>query len=78
MATDILPVVRCKYCKYAPLNLGEHCEPSAIKWPDASYFAGPDDECCPYNCGDPWYSIMPQPDWYCWKGKDKEAQENVQ
>lgn len=75
-ADALASIVRCKDCKYAPLNLGEKCDPAKIKWPDASYFADPDDECCPYSCGDQWYSIMPQPDWYCWKGERRDTDAN--
>lgn len=69
---DAVLVVRCKDCRYAPINLGAVCSPENIKWRDARYFAGEDSEACPYNCGDPWYSVMPEPHWYCWKGKRKE------
>ena len=72
-ADALATIVRCKDCKYAPLNLGEKCAPEKIKWPDAEYFADLDSDCCPYSCGDQWYSIMPRPDWYCWKGKRREA-----
>ena len=71
-AVDAVPVVRCKDCKYAPINLGAVCSPENIKWGDSRCFEGEDSEGCPYNCGDPWYSVMPEPHWYCWKGNRKE------
>ena len=64
-AADVVEVVRCGECIHAPLP-GDG-EGSEIKWPEHDDVWL--DETCPYCCSDRWYSIRPNPDWFCNKGE---------
>ena len=61
---DAVPVVRCKNCKHRPIDTGGH------NYGQDLFF--PDDEVCPCQCGDPWYSWMPKDDWFCANGERRE------
>ena len=58
---DAMPVVRCKDCKHKPIDTGgkEYGE-------DLSF---DDDYKCPCRCEDPFYSWMPEDDWFCANGE---------
>ena len=61
---DAVPVVRCKDCKHRPVDMGCHNYGEELLFPD--------DEVCPCQCGDPWYSWMPKDDWFCANGERSE------
>ena len=58
-AADVKPVVRCKDCIHAP-DLSELRIAPKIYFPD---------DICPMQCDDPWYSMQPDPDWWCANGQ---------
>ena len=60
---DAVPVVRCKDCKHRPIDTGGHNYGQDLFFPD-------EDE-CPCQCGDQWYSWMPSDDWFCPNGERK-------
>ena len=61
---DAVPVVRCKDCKYRPIDTGGH------NYGQDLFF--PDDYKCPCRCEDQWYSWMPRDDWFCANGERRE------
>ena len=48
---DAVPVIRCKDCKHRPYRDGDGMI-------DGDYV-------CPYLCDDPYYSVMPEDEWFC-------------
>ena len=70
-AADVVPVVRCKDCKY---------KPTAPEGITAGYQVDFPDELnnpCPCNCEDGWYSEKPSDNFFCAYGArmDKEADD---
>lgn len=65
---DAVPVVRCKYCKHRPIDTGGHNYGQDLFFPD-------EDNVCPCQCGDSWYSWMPGDDWFCANGERKDDGE---
>lgn len=61
---EAVPIVRCKDCKYRPIDTGVHNYGQDLDFPD--------DFKCPCKCDDPWYSWMPEDDWFCANGKRKK------
>lgn len=61
---NVATVVRCKDCKHRPIDTGGHNYAEELLFPD--------DEVCPCQCGDPWYSWMPKDDWFCANGERSE------
>lgn len=61
---NVATVVRCKDCKHKPIDTGgkEYGE-------DLSF---DDDYKCPCRCEDPFYSRMPEDDWFCANGERSE------
>ena len=56
-------IIRCINCKYRPIDrLGNG-------WGFELEF--PEEYKCPLQCDDPWYSRMPDDDWYCANGEEK-------
>ena len=66
---EFVKVVRCKYCKHRPIDTGGHNYGQDLLFPD-------EDNVCPCQCGDPWYSWMPGDDWFCANGERKDDGEN--
>lgn len=66
-AADVVEVVRCRDCIYAPS--GPESGGFALEWP---YDDWPEDNPCPCKCEDGWYSHKPKPDFYCASGERKE------
>lgn len=62
---DVVPVVRCKDCKHRPIDTGGHNYGQDLFFPD-------EDNVCPCQCGDQWYSWMPGDDWFCANGERVE------
>lgn len=62
---DAMTVVRCKDCKYRPTYTGGKNYGQDLVFPD-KYCP------CPCMCDDPWYSWMPQDDWFCANGERSE------
>jgi hypothetical protein len=62
---DAVPVVRCKECKHRPIDTGGHNYGQDLFFPD-------EDNVCPCQCGDKWYSWMPGDDWFCANGERRE------
>lgn len=66
---DVVEVVRCKECKYAPSGTDDGEEQGfGLEWP---YDKGYDINPCPLKCNDGWYSRKPKPEWFCWEGERK-------
>jgi hypothetical protein len=66
-AADVVPVVRCRECRYAPSGTDDGF---GLEWPeDKPYHTNP----CPFNIEDGWYSHKPQPDFFCANGKRKDG-----
>ena len=65
-STDLVPVVRCKYCKWRPLNLEQDVYEEYLVFPH---------DVCPLSAGDPWYNRRPNPDGYCWMGEYDEVED---
>lgn len=55
---DAVPVIRCRECKHRPYRDGDGMI-------DGDYV-------CPYLCDDPWYTTMPEDDWFCHRAERKE------
>lgn len=66
-ATDVVPVVLCRECKYAPIG---DKDGSDLEWPFNEFDENP----CPYKCLDNWYSHKPAPDFFCASGEKREGQ----
>ncbi len=62
---DAVPVVRCKDCKHRPIDTGGHNYGQDLFFPD-------EDNVCPCQCGDQWYSWMPGDDWFCANGERED------
>ena len=67
-AADLVEVVRCRECIYAPS--GPESGGFALEWPHDEW---PEDNPCPCKCEDGWYSQKPKPDFYCASGKRKDG-----
>lgn len=66
-AADVVEVVRCRECRYAPSGTDKGKELGlGLEWPDWMTNK------CPLMCEDGWYSRKPAPDWFCANGKRKE------
>lgn len=57
-------IIRCIDCKHRPIAT----EGKAY----GKYLEFPDEDVCPCNVGDPWYSWMPEDDFFCGKGERRE------
>lgn len=69
-AADVVEVVRCKDCMYAPSGIdGGEDQGFALEWPHDEW---PEDNPCPCKCEDGWYSHKPKPDFFCANGKREE------
>lgn len=62
-------VVRCKDCKYRPY-LREGCDSSRSIGFNLVF---PYEFMCPCDCDDPYYSYIPDDDWFCADGEMKES-----
>ena len=58
---DAVPVVRCKDCKYRPIDTGTHQYGHELEFPN--------EDKCPCQCDDNWYSWMPDDEWFCANGE---------
>lgn len=58
---DAVPVVRCKDCKYRPIDTGTNQYGHELEFPNEYK--------CPCQCGDNWYSWMPDDEWFCANGE---------
>lgn len=58
---DAVPVVRCKDCKHKPIDTGGKGYGEDLSFDD--------DYKCPCKCEDPFYSWMPEDDWFCANGE---------
>lgn len=67
---DVVEVVRCRDCKYAPSGTdnGED-QGFALEWPHDEW---PEDNPCPCKCEDGLYSHKPAPDFFCAAGEKRE------
>jgi len=67
---DVVEVVRCRDCKYAPSGTdnGED-QGFGLEWPHDEW---PEDNPCPCKCEDGWYSHKPAPDFFCAAGEKRE------
>lgn len=54
-------IVLCRYCKWRPVDK------DGSGWGYKLEF--PKEGICPFQCDDPWYSRMPDDDFYCANGK---------
>ena len=65
-----MDIVRCKDCIHAPLP-GDGIR-FDINWPkiDGVYW----DMTCPYRCDDEYYSIRPDPEWFCHRGERGDSE----
>ena len=69
-AADVREVVYCKDCRHAPSGKSDgNAGGFDLEWPDG------DDYQCPFRCSDAWYSVMPDPDFFCANGERKEETE---
>ena len=60
---DAVPVVRCKDCVHAPIQIGQYNHGKDLDFPD---------EVCPFQCEDWWYNCAPDPNFYCADGERKD------
>lgn len=60
-------LIRCKDCKHRPRlrDAGKGEWGCNLDFPDENHK-------CPGECEDPWYSWMPNDDWFCGNGERKE------
>lgn len=66
-AADVVPVVLCRNCMYAPSGTdGGEDQGFDLEWPHDKW---PEHNPCPYKCDDGWYSLKPKPDFFCANGK---------
>ena len=75
-AADVVEMVRCRECRYAPSGTDDGAEQGfGLEWPeDKPYHTNP----CPFNVEDGWYSHKPKPDFFCAAGKRKDGgQEEI-
>ena len=61
---DVVDVVRCKDCKYAPKGDGHGFAP---EWPYQELYK------CPFMCEDGWYSRKPSKNFFCANGERREG-----
>ena len=54
-------LVRCKDCKYRPIDTGTHQYGQELEFPNEGK--------CPCQCDDNWYSWMPNDEWFCASGE---------
>lgn len=66
-AVDAVPVVRCKDCKYRPIDTGTHQYGHELEFPNEYK--------CPCRCGDNWYSWMPDDEWFCANGERRTDEQ---
>ena len=65
-AADVVEVVRCKDCCYAPTGTDNGEEQGfGLEWPYKEEYK------CPYFCDDGRYSRKPKSDFFCSNGKRK-------
>ena len=62
---ELVPVVRCRFCKWRPINMGQDVEPEKLIFPH---------DICPCASDDPWYNMEPSPNGYCWMGELDEKE----
>lgn len=60
---ELVKIVRCKDCKYKPINMGKYGVGRDL------YF--PTEYKCPFECDDPYHSQMPDDEFYCANGEEK-------
>lgn len=65
-AADVIPVVRCKDCKYKPTSPDGITYGLQVEFPDK--WANR----CPCLCEDGWYSWVPDDDFFCGYGAKEE------
>ena len=69
-AADVVPVVRCVECRYAPIGIDDGEEQGfGLEW---SHDGWPGNNPCPFKCEDGWYSRKPKPDFFCANGEKRE------
>lgn len=70
-AADVVPVIRCGECRYAPIGTDDGEEQGfGLEWPeDEQYQTNP----CPFRCEDGWYSHKPQLNFFCAHGRRKDG-----
>jgi len=64
---DAVTVVRCKDCKYRPIDTGTHQYGHELEFPNEYK--------CPCQCGDNWYSWMPDDEWFCANGERRADEQ---
>lgn len=64
---DAVPVVRCKDCKYRPIDTGTHQYGHELEFSNEYK--------CPCQCGDNWYSWMPDDEWFCANGERRTDEQ---
>ena len=69
-AEKVSELVRCKDCIHAPiLGIGNGFN---IEWPKIDGLF--EDSTCPYFCDDDYYSIRPDPEWFCHRGERRDSE----
>lgn len=63
--SDMVAVVRCKYCKHRPKDYRTDFEQIGL------LIEFPDDK-CPCQCEDFWYNWYPDDNWFCGNGERRE------
>lgn len=61
-------IVRCKKCKHRPTDPENKGLGQYLEFPD---------DVCPCQIGDIWYSWMPEDNWFCADGEQKQQEENT-
>ena len=64
---NVVSVVRCKDCKYRPIDTGTHQYGHELEFPNEYK--------CPCQCGDNWYSWMPDDEWFCANGERRADEQ---
>lgn len=70
-AADVVPVVRCKDCKYKPTAPDGITYGLQVEFPDK--WANR----CPCLCEDGWYSWVPDDDFFCAYGAKREEEDGT-
>lgn len=68
-AADVVPVVRCRDCKYKPIAPEGITAGFQVEFPDEL------DNPCPCNCGDGWYSEKPSDNFFCAYGAKMDTEQ---
>lgn len=63
----VTELIRCKECKHRPIDPYNKRVGWDLQFPD---------DVCPCQCIDPWFSYMPDDEWYCGSGEKKGKNRN--